>query len=106
MSVSNHVQYMSTSAHGHQSSYQGASSVLRHEDDVEKRIQARIAKDAIRIKEFFIDFDKLRKGTVGEAAVSITIINFFNSPLLSYTSLTNYLDCDSSAPALAPLASI
>lgn len=31
---------------------------------------ARIAKDGVRIKEFFIDFDKLRKGTVGEAAVS------------------------------------
>lgn len=70
MSVSNHVQYISTAAHGHQSNYQGQTAVLRHEDDVEKRIQARIAKDGIRIKEFFIDFDKLRKGTVGEAAVS------------------------------------
>ena len=39
--------------------------------DVEKRIQALVAKDRIRIKEFFIDFDKLRKGFVGEAAVSI-----------------------------------
>lgn len=38
------------------------------EDDVEKRLQAFIAKDRIRIKEFFIDFDKLRKGWVGEAA--------------------------------------
>ncbi len=38
--------------------------------DVEKRLQALIAKDRIRIKEFFIDFDKLRKGWVGEAAVS------------------------------------
>lgn len=36
--------------------------------DVEKRLQALVAKDRIRIKEFFIDFDKLRKGTVGEAA--------------------------------------
>jgi hypothetical protein len=27
-----------------------------------------IAKDGIRLKEFFIDFDKLRKGVVGEAA--------------------------------------
>lgn len=35
------------------------------------RIQALIAKDGIRIREFFLDFDKLRKGTVGEAAVSI-----------------------------------
>jgi hypothetical protein len=39
--------------------------------DVEKRLQALVAKDRIRIKEFFIDFDKLRKGWVGEAAVSI-----------------------------------
>lgn len=38
--------------------------------DVEKRLQAMVAKDRIRIKEFFIDFDKLRKGYVGEAAVS------------------------------------
>lgn len=59
---------MSASAHGHQSNYQGQTTVLRHEDDIEKRIQARIAKDGIRIKEFFLDFDKLRKGTVGEAA--------------------------------------
>lgn len=36
--------------------------------DVEKRLQAMVAKDRIRIKEFFIDFDKLRKGYVGEAA--------------------------------------
>jgi len=61
---------MSASAHGHQSNYQGQTTVLRHEDDIEKRIQARIAKDGIRIREFFLDFDKLRKGTVGEAAVS------------------------------------
>ena len=71
MSVSNHVQYMAVSAHGHQSNYQGASAVLRHEDDIERRIQARIAKDGVRIREFFIDFDKLRKGVVGEAAVSV-----------------------------------
>jgi len=37
------------------------------EADVEKRLQALVAKDRIRIKEFFIDFDKLRKGQVGEA---------------------------------------
>lgn len=36
--------------------------------DAEKKLQALIAKDRIRIKEFFIDFDKLRKGYVGEAA--------------------------------------
>jgi len=31
---------------------------------------AMVLKERIRIKEFFIDFDKLRKGYVGEAAVS------------------------------------
>jgi hypothetical protein len=38
--------------------------------DVEKRLQAVVAKDRVRIKEFFIDFDKLRKGQVGIAPVS------------------------------------
>ena len=38
--------------------------------DVEKRLQALAAKDRVRIKEFFLDFDKLRKGYCGEAAVS------------------------------------
>ena len=74
MSVSNHVQYMAVSAHGHQSNYQGPAGVLRHEDDIEKRIQARIAKDGVRIREFFIDFDKLRKGVVGEAHVSVKLL--------------------------------
>jgi Ca2+-binding EF-hand superfamily protein len=32
------------------------------------RIRAKIARDGVRLQEFFIDFDKLRKGTVGEAA--------------------------------------
>lgn len=32
-----------------------------------------MAKDGVRVKEFFIDFDKLRKGTCGEAAVSYKI---------------------------------
>lgn len=71
MSLSNHVQYMATAAHGHQSNYQGQTAVLRHENDIEKRIQATIARDGVRIREFFIDFDKLRKGVVGEAAVSL-----------------------------------
>ena len=42
--------------------------------DVEKRMQAVVAKDRVRIREFFIDFDKLRKGWVGEAAVSILFL--------------------------------
>jgi hypothetical protein len=45
--------------------------ILNVELDVEKRLQAMVLKDRIRIKQFFIDFDRLRKGTVGEAAVSI-----------------------------------
>lgn len=61
---------MKTCGTGHPSNYQGLSSSLNHNTDVEKRIQAIIAKDGIRLREFFIDFDKLRKGVVGEAAVS------------------------------------
>lgn len=69
---SNLVQHMSHSAHGHPSSFQGekGNKALNLELDVEKRLQAFVAKDGVRIKEFFIDFDKLRKGTCGEAAVS------------------------------------
>ena len=43
--------------------------LLNVELDVEKRLQAVVLKDRVRIKQFFIDFDKLRKGTVGEAGV-------------------------------------
>ena len=52
--------------------------------DVEKNLQARCAKDRIRIKEFFIDFDKLRKGVVGEAAVSI---------LKQFVEFRGFLNC-------------
>jgi len=41
--------------------------------DVEKRLQALAAKDRIRIREFFLDFDKLRKGYCGEAAMRTCI---------------------------------
>lgn len=41
---------------------------MKYEHDVEKRLQAVVARDRVRIKEFFLDFDKLRKGWVGEAA--------------------------------------
>ena len=51
--------------------------------DVEKRIQALVAKDRIRIKQFFIDFDKLRKGTVGESAVS-TCVYLYQLCLVPY----------------------
>jgi hypothetical protein len=33
-------------------------------------MQAEVLKRQVRIKEFFHDFDRLRKGTVGEAGVS------------------------------------
>lgn len=59
---------MSKSAHGHPSSFQGPSAALAHNNDVERRIQAATARDGIRIQEFFIDFDKLRKGVVTESA--------------------------------------
>lgn len=45
--------------------------MLNVELDVEKRLQADVSKERIRIKQFFIDFDRLRKGFVGEAAVSL-----------------------------------
>ena len=48
---------------------------LQLNEDVEQRMQALAAKDGIRIEEFFIDFDKLRKGTCGEAAVSLLTLN-------------------------------
>ena len=55
-----------TSTHG----LKGGLSELNYEHDVEKRLQARILQDRIRLREFFKDFDPLRKGTVGEAGVS------------------------------------
>ncbi len=45
------------------------TNILNIELDVERRMQAEILKRQIRIKEFFHDFDKLRKGNVGEAGV-------------------------------------
>lgn len=52
----------------HPSAQQKQADFMNVELDVEKKLQALVAKDRIRVKEFFIDFDKLRKGTVGEAA--------------------------------------
>ena len=53
-------------------------NLLNVELDVEKRLQADVLKDRIRIIEFFRDFDKLRKGVVGEAAFRTCIgtLNF------------------------------
>ena len=51
------------------------ATLLNVELDVERRLQADVLKDRIRIKQFFQDFDRLRKGTVGVAAVSLTILS-------------------------------
>ena len=51
------------------------TNVIDVELDVEKRMQAEVLKRQIRIKEFFHDFDRLRKGTVGEAGVSYLLSN-------------------------------
>ena len=72
VSFSNNTQHMSKSAHGHPSSFQAPNANLTADSDVESKLQALACKDGIRVKEFFIDFDKLRKGTCGEAAVSYT----------------------------------
>ena len=42
---------------------------IKVELDAEKKIQAEAFKNRIRVKEFFRDYDKLRKGVVSEAAV-------------------------------------
>ena len=44
--------------------------VSNNPDDIIKRLQHAIVMKRVRVEEFFIDFDKLRKGQVGEAAVS------------------------------------
>jgi len=59
---------MLRSNHCHPNTFQASNPALKTENDVENRLQALAAKDGIRVKEFFIDFDKLRKGTCGEAA--------------------------------------
>lgn len=50
---------------------------LRMELDIEKRIIAEVLKNRIRIKEFFLDFDRLRKGFVGEAGVIHSYVSLF-----------------------------
>ena len=58
--------------------------------DVEKKLQAKVAKDRVRIKEFFIDFDKLRKGVVGEAAVSYNSISLVDYPITVTSFMNKY----------------
>ena len=54
-----------------QGSFVDTSSKLKVQEDTEQKLAALIARDGVRIRQFFIDFDKLRKGHCGEAAVSI-----------------------------------
>ena len=67
---------MSRSNHCHPNTFQDANPALSTENDIERRLQAFAAKDGVRMQEFFIDFDKLRKGTCGEAAVSYIFQSF------------------------------
>ena len=53
------------------------TGTLNYELDVEKRMQAEVLKRQIRIKQFFHDFDRLRKGFVGEAGVRSTLASQF-----------------------------
>lgn len=51
--------------------------------DIEKLIKAEVFKKQIRIREFFFDFDRLRKGIVTEDKVnffifSLIYLNFFS----------------------------
>ena len=50
--------------------------------DIESRIQAAVLKDRIRIKEFFRDYDKLRKGTTSQAFVYPSYSSSLPSTLL------------------------
>jgi hypothetical protein len=60
---------MNSTMQGKTSMSTAPRKLLNIELDVEKRLQADVLKDRIRIKQFFSDFDRLRKGYVGEAAV-------------------------------------
>ena len=42
---------------------------LQVERDIEKRIKGEVYQKGIRVKEFFFDYDKLRKGIVTEDKV-------------------------------------
>jgi len=46
-----------------------ARNLLNIEKDIEKRIKSEVFQRGIRIKDFFYDFDKLRKGFVTEDKV-------------------------------------
>jgi len=89
----------------HPSAQQNTEAFMNVELDVEKKLQAAVVKDRIRIKEFFIDFDKLRKGTVGEAAVSIFCL--LKPNFIFAVTLYDYSHFEfSSVPASAYLTSV
>ena len=67
------IAIVNSSSNGKNNSLSPAS-LLNVELDVERRLQADVLKDRIRIKQFFQDFDRLRKGTVGVAAVRFTLM--------------------------------
>ena len=46
-----------------------ARNMLNIENDIEKRIKSEVWQKGIRIREFFFDFDRLRKGIVPEDKV-------------------------------------
>ena len=58
-----------------------ARSMLNIENDIEKKIQSEVWQKGIRIREFFLDFDRLRKGVVSEDKV-----NFQSSFVKKYIS--------------------
>jgi hypothetical protein len=63
--------------------------VIDVELDVEKRLQADVLKNRVRVKEFFMDFDRLRKGFVGEAAVSPLNSSLSSVPPLEPSTLNS-----------------
>ena len=59
--------------------------------DAEKKIQAEVYKNRIRVTEFFRDFDKLRKGYVSEAAVIFFAYQQFKASITGlHISLSDY----------------
>jgi len=48
---------------------------LKVETDIEKRIKSEVYQKGIRVREFFFDYDKLRKGVVTEDKVTIFPFN-------------------------------
>ena len=60
-------------------------------EDIEAKLRTDVVKQRIRIKEFFYDFDRLRKGSVGEAGVSTYRVTLGSSGPLSELSKSTSL---------------